>query len=135
MTVSLILLFVTTKKLILVSRITSISSMASSLSGAFFICPFHHGLSTLPGILRPSNLFVVEIVHDHRVARFCATVWQLIVYKGTAIFLGQSCCLIFQRVKIASVSPVVDGIIEGNQVGIFLGDVLQNLLLEAAPQI
>lgn len=90
---------------------------------------------TISGILRSSDLFVVEVIHDHRMTRLCPAVWQFVIHKGTAVFLGQLLCTIFQGVKIASISLMVNGIVERNQVGIFLVDVVQNLLLEAAPKI
>lgn len=41
------------------------------------------------------------------------------VHKRTAVFLGELLCTLFQRVKIASVSLMVIGIVNRNGVGIF----------------
>ena len=81
-------------------------------------------LSSLPGVLRAAYFLVVKIIHNDRVPRLCSSVGQLVVHEGTAVFFRQPFRLILQTTEVASVSLVVDSVVQGEQVGIFLLDIV-----------
>ena len=56
---------------------------------------------------------MVEIVHNHRVARLSPAIGQLIVHEGTAVFDSQLFCLLLKAPEIASVTLLVDCLIQG----------------------
>ena len=81
-------------------------------------------LSSLPAVFRATHFLVVKIIHNDRVPRLCPAVGQLVVHEGTAVFFRQPFRLILQTTEVASVSLVVDGVVQGEQVGIFLLDIV-----------
>ena len=78
---------------------------------------------------------MVEIIHKNGVARLRPSIGQFVIHKGTVVFPGQPFCLSFQTAEIAPVPSVVNGMIQRKQMGIFFCDIVQNVLLETAPQV
>lgn len=71
---------------------------------------------------------MIKIVHDHGMARDSPTVRQFVVHKGTVIFSCQLRGLFFQLLKIAPVSFLINGPIQGNQIGVLFLNIVQNRL-------
>ena len=57
-------------------------------------------------------------------SRLCPAVGEFVVHKGTTAFSCKVLRLFFQTTEVASVSLVVDGVVQGEQVGIFLLDIV-----------
>ena len=81
-------------------------------------------LSSLPGVLRAAYFLVVKIIHNDRMSRLCPAVGEFVVHKGTTALSCKVLRLFFQTTEVASVSLVVDGVVQGEQVGIFLLDIV-----------
>ena len=81
-------------------------------------------LSSLPGVLRAAYFLVVKIIHNNRMPRLCPAVGEFIVHKWTAAFSRKMLRLLLQATEVASVSLVVDGVVQGEHVGVFLPDVV-----------
>ena len=81
-------------------------------------------LSSLPGVLRAAYFLVVKIIHNDRMSRLCPAIGEFVVHKGTTTFSCKVLRLFFQTTEVASVSLVVDGVVQGEQVGIFLLDIV-----------
>ena len=77
-------------------------------------------LSSLSGVLRAAYFLVVKIIHNDRMSRLCPAVGEFVVHKGTTAFSCKVLRLFFQTTEVASVSLVVDGVIQGEPVGLFL---------------
>ena len=81
-------------------------------------------LSSLSGVLRAAYFLVVKIIHNDRVPRLCPAVGEFVVHKGTTAFSCKVLRLLFQTTEVASVSLVIDGVVQGEQVGKFLLDIV-----------
>ena len=58
-----------------------------------------------------------------------------IVYKPTAVFPRHLLSLLFQQFEVSTVLLVVDLVVERHQLGVLVRNIIQDGLLEAAPQI
>ena len=93
-----------------------------------FLLPF-------PGILRPSDLFMIEIVDNYRMPLFRASIRQFIVYKRTIIVSCQPFCFLFKHLEIAAVFFVIAGILKGYKIRIFFLNVIHNIFFKPTPQV
>lgn len=73
-------------------------------------------MSSLPGVLRAAYFLVVKIIHNDRMSRLCPAVGEFVVHKGTTAFSCKVLRLFFQTTEVASVSLVVDSVVQRNQV-------------------
>lgn len=86
-------------------------------------------------IFRTPDLFMVEVIYDYWMPRLCPAIGQLVIRIGAAVPKGQIHGLPFQRLEVTSVLPVINGMVERQQMGILFSNVVQNDLLKPAPQV
>ena len=67
--------------------------------------------------------------------RLCSSVGQLVVHKGTVVLFRQPFRLILQTTEVASISLVVDSVVQRNQVRIFFTYIVKDVFFEAASQV
>ena len=92
-------------------------------------------LSSLPGVLRATHFLMVKVIYNDRVPRLCPAVGQLVVHEGTAVFFRQPFRLILQTTEVASVSLVVDSVVQRNQVRMFFTYIVKDVFFESASQV
>ena len=78
---------------------------------------------------------MVKVIHNDRVPRLCPTVGQLVVHEGTVVFFRQPFRLILQTTEVASVSLVVDSVVQRNQVRMFFTYIVKDVFFESASQV
>ena len=83
------------------------------------------------GLRRP----VFSEPRNDRVPRLCPAVGQLVVHEGTVVFFRQPFRLILQTTEVASVSLVVDSVVQRNQVRIFFTNIVHDVFFESASQV
>ena len=88
-----------------------------------------------PGVFRATHFLMVKVIHNDRVPRLCSSVGQLVVHEGTAVFFRQPFRLILQTTEVASVSLVVDSVVQRNQVRIFFTYIVKDVFFEDASQV
>ena len=88
-----------------------------------------------PGVFRATHFLMVKVIHNYGVPRLCSSVGQLVVHEGTAVFFRQPFRLILQTTEVASVSLVVDSVVQRNQVRIFFTNIVQDIFFESASQV
>ena len=88
-----------------------------------------------PGVFRATHFLMVKVIHNYGVPRLCSSVGQLVVHEGTAVFFRQPFRLILQTTEVASVSLVVDNVVQRNQVRIFFTYIVKYVFCEAASQL
>ena len=88
-----------------------------------------------PAVFRATHFLMVKVIHNDRVPRLCSSVGQLVVHEGTAVFFRQPFRLILQTTEVASVSLVVDSVVQRNQVRIFFTNIVHDVFFESASQI
>ena len=92
-------------------------------------------LSSLPGVLRAAYFLVVKIIHNDRMSRLCPAVGEFVVHKGTTAFSCKMLRLFFQTTEVASVSLVVDSVVQRNQVRMFFTYIVKDVFFESASQV
>ena len=92
-------------------------------------------LSSLPTVFRATHFLMVKVIHNDRVPRLCSSVGQLVIHKGTAVFFRQPFRLILQTTEVASVSLVVDSVVQRNQVRMFFTYIVKDVFFESASQV
>ena len=88
-----------------------------------------------PGVFRATHFLMVKVIHNDRVPRLCPAVGQLVVHEGTVVFFRQPFRLILQTTEVASVSLVVDSVVQRNQVRIFFTYIVKDVFFESASQV
>ena len=88
-----------------------------------------------PAVFRATHFLMVKVIHNYRVPRLCSSVGQLVVHEGTAVFFRQPFRLILQTTEVASVSLVVDSVVQRNQVRIFFTNIVHDVFFESASQV
>ena len=88
-----------------------------------------------PAVFRATHFLMVKVIHNDRVSRLCPAVGQLVVHEGTAVFFRQPFRLILQTTEVASVSLVVDSVVQRNQVRKFFTYIVKDVFFESASQV
>lgn len=88
-----------------------------------------------PSVFRATHFLMVKVIHNDRVPRLCSSVGQLVVHEGTAVFFRQPFRLILQTTEVASVSLVVDSVVQRNQVRMFFTYIVKDVFFESASQV
>ena len=78
---------------------------------------------------------MVKVIHNYGLPRLCSSVGQLVVHEGTAVFFRQPFRLILQTTEVASVSLVVDSVVQRNQVRMFFTYIVKDVFFESASQV
>ena len=60
---------------------------------------------------------------------------HFVVHKGAIVLLGHFLGFYFKRFKIATVALVIDLIVKRYEIGMFLGDIIQDRFFETTPKI
>ena len=67
--------------------------------------------------------------------RLCSSVGEFVVHKGTTAFSCKVLRLFFQTTEVASVSLVVDSVVQRNQVRLFFTNIVHDVFFESASQV
>ena len=78
---------------------------------------------------------MIEVVHDHRMPLGDSAIRHFVVHKGAIVLLGHFLGFYFKRFKIATVALVIDLIVKRYEIGMFLGDIIQDRFFETTPKI
>ncbi len=78
---------------------------------------------------------MVKVIHNDRVPRLCPAVGQLLSTKGQLFSFRQPFRLILQTTEVASVSLVVDSVVQRNQVRMFFTYIVKDVFFESASQV